>query len=131
MKKFKNILLIDDDYTSNVIVETELKSSSLAENVVIAHHGEEGLHMIKRFCSDGKISCFDLIILDITMPVMDGIEFLQELDAIGLESKPNIIVLTSSHNPSLMEKVNEFNVNGLINKPFNVGKLNLILQYLN
>jgi CheY-like chemotaxis protein len=127
MGKLKNILLIDDDYMSNMLTATEIKKSDLAEHVEIAHHGEEGLNKLK---SRKRNIHFELILLDFNMPVMDGFEFLQKFNELDLHPKPKVVVLTSSHDPKEIARANEFNITGFINKPFYASKLNPILQNL-
>ena len=58
-------------------------------DVEYAENGKEGIEKVS--------SGFDLVVLDLQMPVMDGFEFLDELDSMGLESSkaPKILIYSS------------------------------------
>lgn len=73
MKDNVNILIVEDDVDLNGAYEMILTSSGYS--VSTAFNGAEALDVIKR---EGE---FDIIFLDLRMPVMDGIEFLKHYDA--------------------------------------------------
>ena len=91
-----SILLVDDDDVEAELVARSFKKRRLANKVIRAHDGHEGLKMLR-----GEIEC-DLehpliILLDINMPRMNGIEFLQEIrNDPNLESLV-IFMLTTSN----------------------------------
>lgn len=66
---------------------------------------------------DGSI----LALLDIRMPVMNGFEFLEEVNSVGgpLKDSLSVIMLTSSDNPLDLEKARSYKAKGYINKPLN------------
>ena len=70
----------------------------------------------------------DLIFLDINMPVMNGVEFLEELhNNKKLEekytNKIKIYVLSSSDDPNYREKMSKYNIMGYISKPMTMDKI--------
>lgn len=91
----KNVLVIDDDMTFVAMIKAALDPKRYA--VTSAANGEEGLREVKS-------SRPDLILLDIMMPKMDGIEFLKQLNT--TYGKGNIPILVTS-NLSSMEKISE------------------------
>ncbi|NPA73953.1 MAG: response regulator [Epsilonproteobacteria bacterium] len=89
MKKKLNILSVDDDFINLKLVGSILKRNENVNKVVEASNGLEALEQLK------KNDDINLILLDLVMPVMDGLKF---LDSIGTEEKYKnipIIVLTT------------------------------------
>jgi CheY-like chemotaxis protein len=73
----KTILLIEDDYVDVESVKRLFKKESLPVKLYIAHNGVDALAMLTgNSQGDGKITP-DIILLDINMPKMNGIEFLR------------------------------------------------------
>ena len=124
MKKFNQILLIDDDPIANYLNETVLKKAGIAEVIKVAMNGVDALNYIKNECKKEN-SYPDLIIVDINMPVMDGFEFVnrfRELEIIGVE-KPVIAILTTSTDLRDVKKANDLNIT-ILNKPITLKMLN-------
>ena len=66
------ILIVEDDKNLNLMLKLILKNKSLDWDLQSAHSGQEALDSLEKFLPD-------LIILDIMMPEMDGLEFLSRL----------------------------------------------------
>jgi len=66
-----NILIVDDDFINRKLLHTLLKKNSMVTHIQEAENGSEALNILK---IDSSIN---LILLDIVMPVVDGIEFLK------------------------------------------------------
>lgn len=91
----KKILLIDDDLTFIAAIKAKLDSDKY--EIISAANGIEGLAKVEE-------SIPDLILLDILMPKMDGLEFLKQLnEKYGIQKIP---VLVTSNNSSL-DKISE------------------------
>ena len=94
----KKLLIVDDDKIFLKIFQDTLNNDHPGVyDIAVAENGEEGLISIEG-------SRPDIIVLDIKMPKMDGIEFLRELRARAYE--PQIPVLIST-NLSDTEKISE------------------------
>ncbi|MDR0762780.1 MAG: response regulator [Campylobacteraceae bacterium] len=87
MKKLK-VLSVDDDFINLKLVNAMLKKNPNVLCVIEASNGLEALNILKREQD------IDVVLLDIKMPVMDGIEFLANIRSQGLKNMP-IIVLTT------------------------------------
>ena len=87
-KKIK-ILAVDDDFINLKLIHSMLKKNELVSKVVEAKNGLEALDILK---SQPDIQ---LVLLDIKMPVMDGIEFLNNLSSMPAINKIPVIVLTT------------------------------------
>ena len=85
----QKILIIDDDPTSNTLVSFLLKSHGF--ETAVASDGDVGLNKVN---SEDP----DLIVLDVSMPSMDGFTFLNELKARKPDSIPPVIMLTAKEN---------------------------------
>jgi CheY-like chemotaxis protein len=129
MRKFSNVLLIDDDDISNFLTEIIIKDMNLSDDIHISSNGEEALNFIEK--SNILTSPKDvLLLLDVNMPIMDGFELLDKLIPMGNIENFSIIMLTSSNYKNDIEKAKKYNVAGYINKPLTEEKLKEILVSL-
>lgn len=78
-----NLLLIDDDQELTELLTEYLSSQGF--NITLAHDGEEGLHK-------ANATQYDLILLDVMLPKMDGFEVLKQL---RLTNKTPVLMLTA------------------------------------
>ena len=92
MNKFKCILVIYDDEVSTYLTEITIKEKGLAEKVETALNGKEGLNKLKKLHKKGRNGTPELILLDLSMPVLDGFGFLQKFNELKLEHKPNVVI---------------------------------------
>lgn len=116
------VLVIDDSPLVRDLIKQALSNTGV--EVVEASNGKEALQLLKRFSPD-------LILLDVMMPEMDGIMFIQELNDIkGYKDIP-IIVLTALSERYLLDKIKAFSVKDIVAKPFSPTKLrNLVQRYI-
>ena len=110
------ILMIDDNVNLIEMVREYFKDHNKIELAIESHDGEDGLN--KLLNSGGN---YDVILLDLIMPVKDGLYVLEELKKRGIEK--NIIVETSYNEPKIIRKVSEYGVNYYVLKPFNLSDL--------
>lgn len=88
MRKF-NILTVDDDVINLKLLEVMLKKNESIGEIIRTENGLEALNILE------KRSDIDIILLDIVMPVMNGLEFLDNLQNRENLSSIPIIVLTT------------------------------------
>ncbi len=125
-----NILLIEDDTIEIMKLQRMVAKHSLKHNIIEAKNGEEALSFLE---SSERLP--DIILLDLNMPRMSGIEFLEILkkDA-RLRYLPTIILTTSENRVDLL-KCYEIGIAGYIIKPLKYedyqGKLEKVLAYWN
>lgn len=104
----KRILLIDDDDLLCEVLADFLELSGYA--VVRAANGREGLD---RLADGGQ---FDLVVLDLLMPEMDGIRFLRAFGESG-RTPPPVLVLSASATADVISTLDFPSVAGVIRKP--------------
>lgn len=105
-----NILIIEDDITTVELIRRILRDEEY--KIFSASDGKEGLDLFKK---EKPI----LVILDIEMPVMNGIEFLEHLKPEPSDSY-NIIVITGHDETEYIKKTFELGVSSFLCKPLNV-----------
>ena len=134
MPKCNCILLVDDDDISNFINQRVVLNCNIADYVHVVKNVLEALAFIRKQCnqSNDTPKCPDVVLLDVKMPIMDGFEFLLEFETTEkhLIDIIKIILLTSSNNPSDIERAKEFTIAGYINKPLTADKLNEVFSQL-
>ncbi|MES9992872.1 MAG: response regulator [Candidatus Thiodiazotropha sp.] len=114
----ETILLIEDDRVDIMTVQRALKKNSITNPLHIARTGLEALDMLRGSNGVDQIDPLPaLILLDLNLPKMSGIEFLQELRKDPQLSSLHIIVLTSSNEPQDRAAAFEYDVDDYIVKP--------------
>ena len=109
-----NILLVDDDELDVMNVQRSFRRSNIDNPLFIAHDGIDGLEKLRNGTvpSDRRI-----VLLDLNMPRMSGLEFLRELRADPVLRKTTVIVLTTSAEDRDRIEAYNLNVAGYILKP--------------
>lgn len=103
-----NILLVEDHFLNQIATKKVLNSWSELISVDIAENGEQG---VAKFI-EGE---FDLILMDIQMPVMNGIEAASQIRE---KSKIPIIALTANSSKAEQDKCLNIGMNDYLTKPF-------------
>ncbi|MEM7299830.1 MAG: EAL domain-containing response regulator [Pseudomonadota bacterium] len=113
-RKYRSVLLIDDDPVQIAILEAYLQSVG-AEKVHEANNGREALSKLEQLGD-----AIDLILCDLKMPEMDGIEFLRHASEAGFSGPIGILsgvdnfLIESAHK---LAKIHKLNVLGSLKKP--------------
>jgi CheY-like chemotaxis protein len=112
------ILLVEDDRVDIMTVQRALKRNDIDIPLRVARTGLEALSMLRGEDGCEKISPPPaLILLDLNLPKMSGIEFLRELRSDPELRDQRIIVLTSSNEPKDRAAAFEYDVDDYIVKP--------------
>jgi len=109
---FTHILLIDDDEVDVMFVQRELKKLNIPVFIHVAKDGVEALHKLKGQENEMPLINPEIIILDLMMPKMNGIEFLEELREHSQFDKIKVLVLTTSNNERDKIATKKLNING-------------------
>lgn len=113
-----NLLHIEDDSIDRMVVQRVLKKFPVVANLYQAANGEEALEMLRAENGKSPLSPYpNIILVDINMPRMNGIEFLKELRADKQLKHLAVFILTTSNDESDKKEAHTFNVAGYIIKP--------------
>jgi CheY-like chemotaxis protein len=122
-KKYKAVMLIDDNEIDNLINQKMIEASSIAEHI-LSHTGAkaalEFLRNVEKMAVVKADMLPEIIFLDVDMPLMDGFQFLDEFEKLSDDIKKhcNIVMLTSSINPQDLNKAKKSShVKKYLNKP--------------
>jgi DNA-binding NtrC family response regulator len=111
------ILVVDDEEGARDLFNTILTDEGY--DVSLANGGEEALGLFKS-------NPFDLVITDIKMPVMDGLQLLQEIRKMG--SKTDVIMVTAYGEVESYLKAMSLGAAEYINKPIRIKELKQIVH---
>lgn len=116
--KALTILLVEDDAVDVMNVKRAFKKNNISNNLLIAGNGVEALEILRNENPPYEIP--KVILLDLNMPKMGGIEFLKILRNDPKLSKISVFVMTTSNEES--DKVEAYNLNvaGYILKPLSM-----------
>lgn len=129
----KPILLVEDTPDDAELTIMSLKRSGLLNEVVVAENGLEALDYL--FC-EGRYaarSCQDapaLILLDIKMPLLDGIEVLQRLRADERTRLLPVVMLTTSTEDTDLARAYEAGANAYVRKPVSLAEFQEAVRQL-
>lgn len=105
-------LIVDDSSVMRKIVERSLRQAGLEPLVVHeAANGSEGLDLL-------RTAQVDLILSDINMPSMDGLEFLRQIQAQGLAPGVPVVMITTESSEEHVKQAIQSGARGYIRKPF-------------
>lgn len=110
----KTMLLIEDDVVTRDLLRLVFEYDGFT--CTEAENGTLGLAMLES-------QAFDMIILDNAMPVMTGLEFLENLQHKPQQSNAPVIMITGMLNPNIREKATKLGAYAMVEKPYDLGEL--------
>jgi two-component system chemotaxis response regulator CheY len=116
------VLIVDDSAIMRKVVERALRLAGMdITEVIQANNGAEALDMLRESASSNTV--FDLIMSDINMPVMDGLEFIEQRKKEGLApGVPAVMITTEGSTPNVMRAL-AAGAKGYICKPFTTDQI--------
>jgi CheY-like chemotaxis protein len=114
-----NILLVEDDEVDIMTVKRAFKKGNITNPLYLAGNGLEALAMLRDTPDRPSLIPPErrLILLDLNMPKMNGLEFLHELRADPAIRHIPVVVLTTSNEERDRVQAYDLNVAGYILKP--------------
>jgi CheY-like chemotaxis protein len=127
-----NILLVEDDEVDVMNVQRALKKNNITSPLYRAANGIEALTMLR----SNQVLTTDplrrlLILLDLNMPKMGGLEFLKELRADPTLRHLPVVILSTSKQDDDLATAYEYNVAGYILKPVTFSNFVKTIDVLN
>jgi CheY-like chemotaxis protein len=121
-KKYRTVMLIDDNEIDNLINQKMIEAASITENIYTHTGAKSAIEFLKNMekLDVAEQVLPDVIFLDIDMPLMDGFQFLDEFEKLSnvAKKKCKIVMLTSSINPQDFNRSKKYeNVKLYLNKP--------------
>ena len=114
--ELKKVLVIDDDDELADVVRQVLRDSGYS--VATVRHGAAALELVRHISPD-------LILLDLTMPIMDGWSFVSQYRR-NAKADARIVLLTgNSHAPEIAETLS---ADGYVTKPFDLADLMSVVR---
>jgi len=116
------ILLVDDSVNDVALTKAALEDAHFANSIVVAENGEEAVDYLykkgrfNRFPKDKPV----FILLDINMPLMNGIELLKIIRSDAEYNQVPVIMLTSSRNSHDLRECFDNGANSFVVKPVNI-----------
>lgn len=116
----KKVLIVDD----SIVIRNLLRKTLEKRGYLIcgdAKNGKEGVEMFKEFAPD-------FVFMDITMPIMDGLEATKNI--MGINPNAKIIMLSAMGDDEVLDEAKESGVSIFLKKPFNEFKIASALSAL-
>lgn len=137
MKRLINILLIEDDNLDRMEVQRTLDKKGILYRLKIARNGEDGVSLLNEKESPIYTGKPDIILLDINMPKMNGLEFLAKLKRNEGLKDIKVFILTTSEEKEDKSAAAGLGVSGYITKPLklespsSLDAFNLMIDLMN
>jgi len=119
-KKLKILVAEDDNYNIFTIKEMLISLGYRNENITITENGLECAREVEKHQGE-----YDVILMDVVMPVMNGIESSKRIKR--LKDAPIIIIVTAGVQPSDKDKCQGIGIDGYLAKPIMIDKLESVL----
>jgi two-component system response regulator len=115
----KFILLVEDNPSDEALTLRALRKNNISSPVVVKRDGAEALDYLleRRSDSGGTCALPQLILLDLKLPKIDGLEVLRRIRADARTRLLPVVILTSSGEDTDLVRGYDFGANGYVRKP--------------
>lgn len=117
----KKVLLIDDDPLLNFVTQKIIETTGIPCQIMVAMNGKQGIELLTEEKENGH-QLPDIILLDINMPIVDGFEFLRQVEGLNLlkDSNSTIAIVTSSNCDRDKLMAQQFGITTFLVKPISI-----------
>lgn len=127
----KRILLVEDNPSDIELTTRALEKNRMAENLVVKEDGEAALRYLFDECGlYGNDDYPALILLDLKLPIVDGMEVLRQVKADDRTKRIPIVVLTTSSQEEDIDNSYDLGANAYIRKPVDNDRFIVMINYL-
>ncbi len=133
--KVINILMVDDDSLDVIDMQRTLNKMSILHKTTVAKNGEEAIEYLNDPATQEHKP--DIVLLDINMPKMNGIEFLSAIRSTPEWRDLKVFIITSSDERVDKEATKKLGISGYIvkplklNNPSSIDSFNLMIDLMN
>jgi len=120
-EKVKTVLVVDDSAALREFISFVLTDAGYS--VVVAENGKEALNKL-----NGHNKKIDIVITDLNMPLMDGIEFTKQLHRTPVYRTLPVLLVTTELHGSKKQEAKQAGVSEWINKPFSAQQIRDAIQ---
>lgn len=127
------VLLVEDDPAHVEIVRRNFETSRLANKLMIVEDGQAALDYLGRKAGFSDAKTFpmpDLILLDLRLPKVDGLEVLKEIKSTPDLLRIPVVILTTSEAEADKVKAYGYHANSYLVKPVDFGKFKELTDML-
>ncbi|WP_132050931.1 response regulator [Pseudocnuella soli] len=134
--KVVHILLLEDDSLDIIDIQRTLDKMNILYRLQVAKNGEDGLALLEQMRRDGEKGP-DIVLIDINMPKMNGLEFLSIIRNTEEWKKLKCFIITTSEDRIDKEAAKALGVSGYVVKPFKLNNrtsmdsFNLMIDLMN
>ena len=128
-QKTIDILLVEDNPDDVFLTELAIKESDIQGSLTLANNGKAALEILNDTV-DIREKLPDLILLDINLPKINGLEVLKKIKSNKLTASIPIVVFTSSDTMSDMKSSYESGADLYIRKPNSIQEYKKIMKYI-
>jgi two-component system, chemotaxis family, response regulator Rcp1 len=114
------ILLVEDNPGDVRLTREALRDARIINNVTVARDGVEALAIVRKEGEHARAPAPDLILLDLNLPRVSGLEVLRQLKSSDIVKRIPIVVLTSSKAEADIVKTYDLHANCFITKPIDL-----------
>ena len=122
------ILLVDDNPGDVRLVQEALKDAKLLNPLRVARNGEEALQFLRREGQYADVPRPDLMLLDLRLPGIDGLEVLRRIKADPVLRRIPVVILTTSDAERDIFKAYDLNANCYISKPVDLDQFMKVVR---
>lgn len=123
-----NLLVIDDDDINIFIIKKIVEKTGFDIDMVAKGNGQQAIDYLKATMAS-NLPFPQLILIDINMPIMNGWEFIEAYQELGVTHDVDLYILSSSVYENDIEKTKSYSsVKGFISKPLSMQRLTELIQ---
>ena len=112
----QKILIVEDNPLDVLIGKYFLEKADSNTEIFVAINGKEAITLLEN-------STFDIIFVDLDMPVMDGFEFIEYFFSGKYTSQTHIVATSSTTNPTAMRRLLKYKILTFVPKPYSLPKM--------
>lgn len=128
MKEYlnKKILVVDDVPMSLVYLTNQLEKMGYTNITKFSDSVEAWEDFAQAVLTDHP---YDLVITDLNMPGLDGMDFISQIKNDDMSKDTNIIVVSADHDPLVIDEAMDLGVSGYVTKPIDLNELQEQLEF--